>query len=774
MSDADSPILIQTMRDLIRTIKDGSVAGGTFGGSKQKTNKEKFQESKKDPAKAAADRLRLEKAMKEGTKALKDTFKSTENYARDMKVASGMFQTAIGKLSLKAFDALPKKITALTSDLDFEFKTTADIQKTLRQGTVENITAMKALHAEMNRLTLGSEERDAVERQIQKNWNQDITLLALPTEKLQENFQNLGLIVNDTTKSIDSLASSSSTASKAGTILAEVLLFAAKRGIDATIASAKFGVEIAPLGEAMLLLGMSANEVAELQNKNIQAIRGAGLSFSDFDNMLISGAYQLAAYTGSMKDGAIIFGDAFRNFRMLSSASKDQNKFIDETAKIYKFMHETVGTTAEEFQQLTQTLMSSNEVQTNMYRLNEKQRTQAYLDLLTQDALLKTYGLLEPEAQAVVQTFAQIGAQGPKERLKQAAQLQAVGGALGMGKEAAQLAAYIRSGDTNNPEAIKLASQLQQGAQKQYANVKGTAGEFAQYALTNLPGVQQILGQSGPMSALGTRAGMATPPAPKLSPEEQKAKEKDDERRKLAVTAVGSISDQIKGISTILEVIAATLAIPTLSKMFGGLFTNIFSKVLGRGAASVLGEGALAAGGEAGAVGIASAAGLGTAATAVAGAAIVGAGAYGLTTLITDTIPKALGAHQGLGEWIGGEIADATDWISAKMASKSPEATKRDAIVQDMIKDRAELQKGGLDDTRQKELLDQLDALTRELAKMNGKDPAGVSKAVDDLHKTLKQQHQENKEMTQEQTNSIKRSKEVRLTKTSSPIGNTM
>lgn len=67
-------------------------------------------------------------------------------------------------------------------------------------------------------------------------------------------------------------------------------------------------------------------------------------------------------------------------------------------------------------------------------------------------------------------------------------------------------------------------------------------------------------------------------------------------------------------------------------------------------------------------------------------------------------------------------------------------------------------------------MLDQLDALTIQMAKMNGKDPA---KAVEELHKTIKKQHQENKEMTQEQTDAVK--KKVVQTKSSgvTPVGKT-
>lgn len=769
MSDVDSPILIKTMQDLIRTIKDGSLAGGDFNGKAKLTNQQKLKAQNVDPVKEAADRQRIEKAMKEGTKALKDAFKSQENYGRDMKLAGSLFQVAVGKLSLKAYDELPKRINKLTQDIGLQFQTKADIDKALNRYSEQNIDVAKKLHADFLTLDAGTKKYNDTLTMMQKIWGEDISELARTKEELQHTGEELGKAIRKETLAIEQAARDTTTASKATAVFAEILGYVAYQMLDATKASAKFGVEITPLALDMKKLGMSADELGEIQNKNIQAIRGAGISFGDFDKMLISGAYDLAAFTGSMKDGAIIFGDAFRNFRMLSSQTKNQNQFITDTAKAYKFMHETVGTTAQQFQELTQQLMNNNEVQINMYRLNERQRTQAFLELIQQDALLKTYGLLEPEAQAVVHTFAQIGAQGPKERLKQAAQLTAVGGALGLGNQARQLAELIRHGDTQTPEAVKLAREIQQAAQKQYANVKGTAGEFAQYALTNLPGVQQILGQAGPVAALATRQGAATPTA--VAQEAKNKAEgklsKDDQLRQTAVTTIVTISDQVKGISTLLTVIATTLAIPTLTNIFKKGIGGGLGRLLGRGGGALAGEGILAGEGAA-AAGAVGGGGLAAAAGTVSTLAAVGLASYGITTLVTDTIPKMLGAKQGLGEAIGGAIAD--HFGPQVTENKSPEAQKRASIVSAMIKDRSLLEKGNLDDKRQNEVLDQLDMLTSELAKMNGKDPA---KAVEDLHKTLKTQHQENKQMTQEQTDAIQKNKAIKEVKTSQRLGTT-
>lgn len=768
MASTDEQIL-DTLQKMLAAMQGGSLAGGNFS-KKTKTNTEKFAESKKDPVKDAADRQRLEKAMNEGTKALKDAFKSQANYGRDAKLAGAMFQQAVGKLNLKGFDELPKRISALTKDIGLQFQTKADIDKALNRYSVQNIDAAKRLHESWLNMEAGSKEFNQALDQMTKMWGKDIDQLAKSHDQLAQDGEKFHKAIVKETIAIEQAAKANQTAAKAGTILAEILGYVGYQMLDATRASAKFGVEILPLAKDMKILGMSADELAEIQNKNVQAIRGAGVSFGDFDDMLISGAYQLAAFTGSMRDGAIIFGDAFRNFRMLSTSTKDQNKFITDTAKVYKFMHDTVGTTAQQFQELTSQLMSNTEVQVNMYRLNERQRTQAFQELLTQNALLKTYGLLEPEAQAVVQTFAQIGAQGPKERLKQAAQLQAVGGALGMGAQARQLAEFIRKGDTQNPDAIRLAHELQVGAQKQYANVKGTAGEFAQYALTNIPGVQQILGQAGPVAALGTRQGVATPQA-KVNEAQNKAQgkmSKEDQIRQTVVTAVVTIGDQVKGIKTLLEVIAATLALPT----FTGLLKKVFSGGLGRlgsilrgGAAA---EGALGAEGAAATAGAAGAGSVGLLAGG-AGVAIAGAAGYGAGKLL-DMVPELFGgkdiseyAADVLEKWDPLNKMQKNSTTAASVHNQYDKSKQVHALMEKYDKSEG-------DQRQQQALLEQLDALTSELAKMSGKDP---TKAIEDMHRTLKQHHQEDKEMTQEQTDAVKKNKGVVMKKSSTPIGPT-
>src|SRR5665213_3656446 len=229
----------------------------------------------------------------------------------------------------------------------------------------------------------------------------------------------------------------------------------------------------------------------------------------------------------------------------------------------------------------------------------------------------------------------------------------------------------------------------------------------------------------------------------------------DQKSRDTLITSVVGTEDVLKGVfGSGLVGIISTVASFIIGK-------GMLSKMLGgAGKLATLGEGAVGVGGAATVGGVAAAAGT------VATLAAVGLASYGITTLLTDTIPKMLGAKKGLGEAIGGKIAD---WVGPKITDSKTPALHKDIIVANMAKDRAALQKGNLDAEQQKATLDALDNLTRELAVMNKKDP---TKAVEELHKTLKQHHQEDKQQTQEQTDAIKKTKAVVMKPSSStPVG---
>src|ERR1700722_12720103 len=473
MADNSDEILF-TLRELLKTMRTGSIAGSGFYKDPKKTHTQKIAEDNRNSPESVASKQRIEKAIKEGTKALKDAFKSQENYGRDAKLAGAMFNNAVNKLSFKSFEELPKRITALTKDIGFEFKSTADVHRTLKQGTLENITAAKALHEQLIHLTQGSDEYNKKLIEIRQKWNQDASLLALPIKQLQELFEKFGKAVNTETQAIEEAAKKTNLMGWAFKIVEGAAILLGRSALDATAAMAKSGVEFKPLMEHSNLLGMSMEELAQLQNQNIQGIRSSGLSLTEFDENLIKSSWGLIEFTGSLPEGAKLTAGLFQSFRMLSNQTTNQlSHSIDQSSMIFKKMHDTVGETAEQFIALNQTIQSNSDIQVNMYRLNQAGRIQAMLQLQAQDAELRNMGLLDEEAKSVITTFAQLGAQGPKERRKQAAQLMAVGGALGMGDEARQLAMMLQRGDTSSPEFARLTGSIQRRAQAQYANVKG-------------------------------------------------------------------------------------------------------------------------------------------------------------------------------------------------------------------------------------------------------------------------------------------------------------
>lgn len=769
MAVDNSDEILNTLRELLRAIRNGSIAGSGFYGDKKKTHKEIINNANKDPVKAAADRLRIEVAMKEGTKAIKEATKQQTINNNDMKVAGALFQNAVSKLSLKSFDELPKRINELTKDYAFNFQSTSDVQKALNKYTQENIEELKALHAEYVSGTVTQERMNEISDKLTKTWGDWHSVAVKSQRQLEEEALALKRAVLTDAKAIEDAAARTEAMSKAATYAEVALGYLGAQFIEATLAAGKFAVDIGPLYKDMKLLGMSAEELAALQNQNIQGIKGAGISLYDFDDRLKSGAFDLLQFTGSLPEGAKLTAGLFHSFRMLSNQTdKELSASLKQSATIFKEMHDTVGTTAEQFQHLTQALESNQDIQVNMYRLNSTERAQTLTRLQQQNQELRNLGLMDDEAKSVIATFAELGAEGPKERRKKAAQLMAVGGALGMGSQARQLATMIQAGDTSSPEFVRLSQEIQKRAQAQYANVKGTAGEFAQYELTNK--IPQLLGQRGPIAALATRQGMAVGAA-----EQAKAVQHatgatvngvpqptwTEKARDVLIKSVTGIEGILRGLfGTGLAGVIGTVWAFFKGKAF-------LSRMLGAGGAVT--EGGVTLGGGVAAGGVAATAA--TVGSVIAAVASTGTALYSLVQAV-----RGKDASNWVSELdkkyldLGGMMTNA---LSAVFGPKvtSPDTFRnysKDSQVADMLeKYKADQAKG--DQADMKDLMEKMDALVTTMAIADKRDPA---KAVENLHKTIKDQHQETKQMTQEQTDVIKKGKEARLIK-SGPVGAT-
>ena len=126
-------------------------------------------------------------------------------------------------------------------------------------------------------------------------------------------------------------------------------------------------------------------------------------------------------------------------------------------------------------------------------------------------------GLMQDQAMKVVEAMSAIAAKSPKERLKQAARLQAVGGAMGFGGEAAQAAGIMRRGFNKEGDREQFA-ELQQTMQQSMGKFMGQSLQHEMMGAQLLQSTQMedLLGPKSAFADLNTEQFKATKRAEKL------------------------------------------------------------------------------------------------------------------------------------------------------------------------------------------------------------------------------------------------------------------
>lgn len=755
MADIQTETL-QALRRLERVMNDlpNSIMAAGTRVPRTATNKEKFKFDNKNPIKDDAEQKRLSKAMEDQTKASKMLFKDFNKVSSDMLIAGGMFDKAVKQMSFKNFEQLPSKLNDVMGSLHGEIKTYEDVIRLQKRSIMSNVNAAEQLYRQFLKLDPGMKGYenaiDSVTKEMEKT-GYSMEDFSGYTADAAGTMQKLKNNAEQGAKGLKEVADSSAAAAARGKTFAKVLEFLGGAALvvgqylmTSATAAMKYGTTAAPI--ASLLAGMSPENFAKLQKDNIQAARSGFKSLTDFNSSLDQGASKLFAYTGSLEAGARLRAGEINQFQSLGKNIGSVNDFVNVQEKQFVKLNRIVSITGEEFTQLNEQLMNSSVVQAQLYKLGAQQRVAYYEDLQNARQKLVLDGLTIEQAQKVVETFQQIAGESPQNRIKQAAKLQAIGGAIGLaGPDLNRLADLIRSG-ARTPEAMSEIADIEKRMQPQLqaitANQSATLGTETSFrALVDQ--VPELLGANNIAAGLGiTGKG--------LNQTQQNAALTTDFLGKIAgpngeitsgfsqtVVAVGKVQNVMQTVGLDLK--------NTLIKGFGAIGTlmvggSILKGIKGSGLLGRLipGLGGASEAGEA-AAGAGTAAGLGTAALTTGAVAAAGAVGYGAGTLI-NMIPKVFGG-QNLSDYIGGWL---NDKFGPKVKSSQFNTHEYEAT---------------------KALTTQIHALTDQMSKLNNKeDPA---KAVDKMHKTLKDQHQEDKQMTQEQIDTFKKTHKVIMTKTS-------
>lgn len=284
-----------------------------------------------------------------------------------------------------------------------------------------------------------------------------------------------------------------------GAAILGVITAVAKVGESA----ARTGTQLEYIDAAMM--GMSSEELNQLQAEHRQIIGASKMTLDEFNETVGKSGSEMILYTGSLRDAARLEAQSLQQAKLLGA---EQAVFAGQERERFKRLHNSMAMTTEQFMELNDQLLNNSEVQSQLFRLNMKQRSAFMADLKNTYEKLRIDGLTHEQAQKVLDTFTAIGAKSPKERLKEAAKLQAVMGVVGMGgQQAARAAELIRTRQTGTPEFAELMKQTQQAIGG--ITQQGLPQEMMISQMLESTGLAQTLGPTGSLVALGTQQGAA-------------------------------------------------------------------------------------------------------------------------------------------------------------------------------------------------------------------------------------------------------------------------
>lgn len=717
--------------------------------------------SPREANKRAEQQVRLSAATKDLTKAIgvfershqKSVNKlglSLESYAQ---LSGKLFNEAINQLGPAGLDKLPKELSKEMSSstntfirmLGGEVKTLADAVK--MQKRLINIEKFEKMWKEYQKGITAEKFPDFVK---------DVENLGFEAKELDEDFSVLR-------QRTDALALAMGEASRdlarggifgrlqtglgklAGAVAktATVILAFAKPWADAQEVALRTGTRMAAIDAA--LMGMSPETWSEIQAEFKTTMLAAGMGYEEFAATLKEGQGQLFALTGNMRDAARVSAHMIDTFQMLGDTTQSQEQFTkDQTARFDKW-NAVFSMTAETFVQLNENLLKSVSVQGQLLKISRSQRAAFMQGLQDQYQQLRMNGLLHEEAEKMLEVFAAIGAKSPRERLKEAAKMQAVMGAMGMGGMGAEAAELVRGG-LRDKESIKRFGTIMGEANEVMAGQmqRGFAQEMVAMQLVQMSGMDKYLGPGSEFGVLATRQGKRIDK--EAAEREQEAIRSDTRNHFLTDVAkhtqiatafiTGPLGQNVALATVTLQEILGVLNTMAMGSMVGG----IGGKIAGAAKGLARLPGAIAsAGGAKAALGIAGKAAGGVGLAALAGAAV--------GTLINKTAEAvAPEFHRGMTDFVGEGMANVMAFFGSETAKHTLEM---EATREASAKHQAELTKEAMSKN-----IERLDMLVENSSAMNEKMDEQTKKIERSSKKTtdaVKEQTDRQEEQANEQ-----------------------
>lgn len=448
-------------------------------------------------------------------------------------------------------------------------------------------------------------------------------------------------------------------------------------------------------------LGLSPKDYTELVAANRQAVLASGGLAKNFD-ILSAGQSRYFDLIGDLA-GTTKFTQEQMSL-LARSGIKPAVKDVNLLGKSFERARKLAGQTGAEFNASISDIIEDENTRARLQAATTAAQRRAIIQgTAARYAENLALGMTTKQAQEAAKALNKLAGQSPLERFKQAAKIQALGGALGVGG-GAEAAAILRKGQRATDEE----RQQLQGYLSKMSNVLGKAAtgpigaEIFATTLSDKLGLQDLLGKNSPFNTT-----LAQEIAPSLNQSAKSLGEvastlkktvKYYEKAKGAVTAPGT--QVAGGLAGWLLSGGSSILGGALGGFGGGLVRGGGGKMLG-GLGRLLGLGGRAA--------AAAAPGLeATAATAAGGigvgglglAALAGGAAYGLTRVVDNAVEKATGKSisERISRWFE---SDAEKAFNASMATPSAPHKKQIETSKDTAHHTSKIS-SGIDDQLKK------------------------------------------------------------------------
>lgn len=485
--------LVQELQALNVFLRNQSRTGEGISTYDIPTNTEETRRNEAERLRQELASKSFESTAKELSRLYKGTQTLTGNLGSQLKYSSDLILKSIESAeSLKELEKLPKQFQkALRKSTNETDQAVADsiqtIEDVLRlQARIKNLKAFKDLTAqykETNEIL-----PDFNERIVELGYSMEDTKKS--NEELDQEIAKLAKTMGDASNDImrsskisEALKQSLGAFLGAGTALGKNLLTAAK-------AAMKYGSSVDLVDSK--LLGMTNEVYSEFIASNRQTIAAMGGSQDKFNEVIEANTKRIIWFTGDLADASRATASIAKTYQMLGTETDSLSTFMKNQTKMFGKFNRAFSMTGEQFAEMNSVLTEDINVRSNIYRLNQQQRQAYFEDLQLTYESLRLKGLEHDAALRMVQTLNEMGGAKAKDRMKQAARIQAVMGAAGMAPQGARAAELLRGGLRTEAAKSEFAEIMKQANLAVGQQMQGLGGELVFGQMVE--GISQFLG----------------------------------------------------------------------------------------------------------------------------------------------------------------------------------------------------------------------------------------------------------------------------------------